>query len=85
MTLYTYRKSAANLAGSIYFSFDSGENVNQLKITQIKSSNGRLVRHKACLKGLGLRGIRHTVVCQNTPSVRGMINTIYYMVSVEKL
>ncbi|NTS76853.1 50S ribosomal protein L30 [Catenovulum sp. SM1970] len=54
-----------------------------VKVTQVKSSIGRLPKHKACLKGLGLRRIGHTVELEDTPSVRGMINKVYYMVKVE--
>lgn len=35
------------------------------------------------MRGLGLKRIGHTVEVEDTPSVRGMINTIYYMVRVE--
>ncbi|MFT7219539.1 MAG: large subunit ribosomal protein L30 [Candidatus Azotimanducaceae bacterium] len=55
----------------------------KIKVTQNKSSIGRLKAHKACLAGLGLRRIRHTVEVEDTPAVRGMINRVYYMVSVE--
>lgn len=54
-----------------------------LKVTQIKSTAGRLQSHKACIAGLGLRRIRHTVEVEDTPSVRGMINKVHYLVSVE--
>ena len=54
-----------------------------LKITQLKSSIGRLKDHKACLRGLGLRRIRHVVEVEDTPSVRGMVNKISYMIKVE--
>ncbi|TLU59972.1 50S ribosomal protein L30 [Thalassotalea litorea] len=54
-----------------------------VKVTQIKSSIGRLPTHRATLKGLGLRRIRHTVELEDTPSVRGMINKVAYMVKVE--
>ncbi|GGA90149.1 50S ribosomal protein L30 [Neiella sp. HB171785] len=54
-----------------------------LKVTQVKSSIGRLPKHKATLTGLGLRRIGHTVELEDTPSVRGMINKVYYMVQVE--
>ena len=54
-----------------------------VKVTQVKSSIGRLPKHRATLKGLGLRRIRHTVELEDTPSVRGMINTVSYMVKVE--
>ncbi len=54
-----------------------------VKVTQIKSSIGRLPTHKATLKGLGLRRINHTVELEDTPSVRGMINKVIYMIKVE--
>ena len=54
-----------------------------LKVTLTKSPIGRLKKHKACVAGLGLRPIGHTVELEDTPSVRGMINRIYYMVQVE--
>ena len=55
-----------------------------IKVTQMKSSIGRLPKHKASLLGLGLRRIGHTVEVEDTPSVRGMINAVYYMVKVEE-
>lgn len=54
-----------------------------LKVTQIKSAIGRLPKHRATITGLGLRKIGHTVELEDTPSVRGMINKVYYMVKVE--
>ncbi len=55
-----------------------------IKVTQTKSSIGRLPKHKLCLKGLGLRRINHTVELEDTPCIRGMINKVYYMVKVEE-
>jgi large subunit ribosomal protein L30 len=54
-----------------------------IKVTQTKSSSGRLKNHKACLSGLGLRRIGHTVEVEDTPSTRGMINKVSYMLRVE--
>lgn len=56
---------------------------NTVKVTQTRSSIGRLPKHKATLRGLGLRKINHTVELEDTPAVRGMINQVYYMVKVE--
>lgn len=53
-----------------------------LEITQVKSSIGRLPKHKLTLMGLGLRHIGHTVKRQNTPSIQGMIKKISYMLKV---
>ena len=55
-----------------------------IKVTQTKSTNGRLKNHKACVAGLGLRRIGHTVEVEDTLSVRGMINKVSYMVRVEE-
>ena len=54
-----------------------------IKVTLFKSVVGRLSKHKACVKGLGLRRIGHTVEVEDTPAVRGMINNVSYMVRVE--
>ncbi|AGQ33179.1 MULTISPECIES: 50S ribosomal protein L30 [Gammaproteobacteria] len=55
-----------------------------IKVTQVRSSIGRLPKHKATLLGLGLRRIGHTVEREDTPAVRGMINLVSYMVKVEE-
>lgn len=54
-----------------------------LTITMTKSKNGRLKSHQECLKGLGLKRIRHTVQVSDTPENRGMINKVAYMVKIE--
>lgn len=55
-----------------------------IRVTQIKSTSGRLRNHRACVAGLGLRRIGHTVEVEDTPSIRGMINTVHYLLKVEK-
>ena len=55
---------------------------NTVKVTLIKSTNGRLA-NQACVKGLGLRRINHTVEVLDTPENRGMINKAYYLLRVE--
>lgn len=54
-----------------------------IKVTQTRSSIGRLPKHKATLRGLGLRRIGHTVELENTAAVRGMVNQVNYMIKVE--
>ncbi len=48
----------------------------------MRSPIGTLPKHKACVKGLGLRRIGHVVEVEDTPAVRGMINKVNYMVQV---
>ena len=55
-----------------------------VKVTQTKGVYGRLKNHRACIAGLGLRRIGHTVEVIDTPSNRGMINKVSYMVNVEE-
>ncbi|MFD2178583.1 50S ribosomal protein L30 [Veronia pacifica] len=55
-----------------------------IKVTQTRSSIGRLPKHKATLRGLGLRRINHTVELEDTACVRGMVNQVQYMVKVEE-
>lgn len=56
----------------------------ELKVTLTKSLNRRQASHKACVSGLGLRRIGHTVQVQDTPENRGMINKVSYMLAVEE-
>lgn len=55
-----------------------------LTVILIKSLNGRLKNHVACAHGLGLRKIRQTAVVEDTPSNRGMINKISYLLEVKE-
>jgi large subunit ribosomal protein L30 len=56
-----------------------------VRITLIKSMNGRLKSHIACVRGLGLRRIRHTVERAATPENMGMVNKVHYLLNVEEV
>ncbi len=56
---------------------------DKIKVKLVKSINARLEKHRACVRGLGLRRIGHTVEVEDTPAVRGMINKVAYLVQVE--
>ena len=53
-------------------------------MTLLKSINRRTKQHKSCIGGLGLRRIGHSVLIDDTPEVRGMINKASYLLSVEE-
>jgi len=55
----------------------------KIKVTLVKSTIGRLKKHKDCVAGLGLRRIRQSVEVIDTPANRGMINKVSYLLSVE--
>ncbi len=56
----------------------------KVKVTLVRSTIGRLPAHKACVSGLGIRRMHHTVVVEDTPCNRGMINAVSYMLKVEE-
>ncbi len=55
-----------------------------LRITQRKSVIKTLASQKATMRALGLRRIRHTVEHKDTPQIRGMINKVAHLVTVEE-
>jgi len=50
-----------------------------------RSLSGRLRKHQACVRGLGLRRIRQTVTVPATPENLGMARQASYMLAVEEL
>ncbi|MFI6870222.1 50S ribosomal protein L30 [Nocardia sp. NPDC050406] len=57
----------------------------QLKVTQIKSKIGAKANQRESLRTLGLRGIRQTVVREDNPQNRGLINAVRHLVHVEEV
>ncbi len=55
----------------------------KLKVTLVKSTIGTKQEHKACVRGLGLRRMHHTVEVLDTPANRGMINKVNFLVKCE--
>ena len=56
----------------------------KIKVTLVKGLRGTIHKHRESVKGLGLRHREHTVEVEDTPSVRGMINRVSYLVKVEE-
>jgi len=57
----------------------------KLKITQVRSTIGRLANQKATIKALGFRKLNQTVTHDDNPTIRGMINTVSHLVKVEEV
>jgi large subunit ribosomal protein L30 len=57
----------------------------KLEITQTKSAIGRKANQGETLRSLGLKRIGHTVVKEDKPEVRGMVNTVSHLVSVKEV
>ena len=54
-----------------------------IKVTLVKSLIGTKQSHRATVRGLGLRRREHTVEVEDTPSVRGMIRKVAYLLKWE--
>tara|TARA_Y100000816_G_C26087662_1_gene574211 strand:- start:1674 stop:1856 length:183 start_codon:yes stop_codon:yes gene_type:complete len=57
----------------------------KIKVTQIKSLIGRKKNHRLSIKGLGLRKIGDSRVLEDTPSVRGMVDQVNYLLNIEEV
>lgn len=55
-----------------------------LKVTLIKSLIGVQRKHILNVRGLGLFNLNQSVLVKDTPSVRGMLNKIAYLVDVRR-
>ncbi len=57
----------------------------KIRVTQIRSIIDNPLRQKRTIEALGLKRIRHSVVHTDTPQIRGMINKVKHLVSVEEV
>lgn len=56
----------------------------KLKITQIRSTIGKLDNQKKTIRALGLGKLNKSIVHNDSPSIRGMIYTVKHLVKVEE-
>jgi len=56
----------------------------QLRITLVRSPANRLKKHRACVRGLGLRRMHQSVLVSDTAENRGMIERVSYLLRVEE-
>ncbi|TCT21094.1 LSU ribosomal protein L30P [Melghiribacillus thermohalophilus] len=57
----------------------------KLEITLVRSVIGRPQDQRDTVKALGLRKIRHSVVHDDTPAIRGMVNKVSHLVTVKEV
>ena len=62
----------------------SNNELSTVTVTLVRSVIGRIESHKATVKGLGLLRMHHAVTLKDTPEIRGMINTVGYLLKVGK-
>ena len=53
-----------------------------MKVKLVRSVHGRLEKHRACIRGLGLRRMHQVAEVEDTPATRGMVKKVSYMVQV---
>ena len=56
----------------------------KIKVTLVKGLTATKHKHRESVKGLGLKRRSQTVEVADTPSIRGMINRVSYLVKVEE-
>ncbi len=59
--------------------------MGQLKVTQTRSTIGGTKAQRESVRSLGLKRIGHTVLKEDRPEIRGMINTVSHLVAVEEV
>ncbi|WP_282784272.1 50S ribosomal protein L30 [Phaeodactylibacter xiamenensis] len=57
--------------------------MSKIKITQVKSVIDRSKKQKATMQALGLRKIRQSVVVEETAQIKGMVNKVSHLITVE--
>ena len=57
----------------------------QLKVTQVRSAIGAKQNQRETLRSLGLKRVRHTVVKEDRPEIRGMVATVPHLVRVDEV
>lgn len=57
----------------------------KIKITQVRSVIGKLEAHKRTVRALGLKKISNSVIHEDTPVIRGMVNSVKHLVKVESV
>ncbi len=58
------------------------EHKKEVKVKLVRSVIGTRTDHRATVRGLGLRHINDVRTLEDTPSVRGMIRKVDYLVQV---
>ena len=59
--------------------------MGRLKVTQTRSGIGGKQNQRDTLRTLGLKRINDTVVKEDRPEIRGMVNTVTHLVTVEEV
>ncbi len=59
--------------------------MNQLRVTQVRSAQGRGAKQEGTIRALGLKRLGHSVVHEDRPEIRGMIRAVGHLIEVEEI
>jgi large subunit ribosomal protein L30 len=59
--------------------------MTKIRITQVRSKNGKPERQKRTLEALGIRKLNHSVEHEATPPIMGMVEKVRHLVKVENI
>jgi large subunit ribosomal protein L30 len=59
--------------------------MSKIRITQIKSKNGKPGRQKRTLEALGIRKMHHSAEHEATPQILGMVEKVRHLIKVEEI
>ena len=57
----------------------------KIRITQVKSKNGKPERQKRTLEALGIHKLNHSIEHEATPQILGMVVKVRHLVKVENI
>jgi len=59
--------------------------MSKLKVTQVKSAIDHNFKQKLTLKALGIKKMNGVVIHEDNAAIRGMVNKIIHLVTVEEI
>ncbi|MDK2973226.1 MAG: large subunit ribosomal protein [Candidatus Sumerlaeota bacterium] len=59
--------------------------MKSVRVTWIKSTIGCKQSHRRTMEALGLKHMGHSVVKELNPAIKGMIDSVYFLVRVEEV
>jgi large subunit ribosomal protein L30 len=57
----------------------------KLKVTQVRSATSRGSKQRGTIRALGLKRLGDSVVCADSPEIRGMIRSVEHLLEIEEV
>jgi large subunit ribosomal protein L30 len=56
----------------------------KIKVTLVRSPIGATERHKRTVRALGLRKMHQSITAEDSPALRGMLNSVTHLLKIEE-